>query len=266
MMMKAKKDMSHYIKWSTALLLISNGWYHFLSKQPYNYLFNQNSIEISNLFGLTLIFFGVLAIFWKRRKSKLIYLFLIPSLILFINTLGSFVKANYVFEQIVEHFSQFGLPLLFILSFSKSVNYKNLIQWTMIIMALTFIGHGLFAVGLHFQPDNFINMTMTILKIDTLQSTTFLIIMGLLDFIFTIGIFFKATRKISLIYMIIWGLLTALARTAFVYNETADIIMQHIPQTILRLPNSILPLMIFLYYRLVSSQIKDLNYKRKAKL
>jgi hypothetical protein len=255
MMMKVKEDMSHFIRWSTVLLLISNGWYHFLSEQSYGYLFNQNSTEITTFFGITLIFFGILAAFWRKQETKLIYLFLIPSLILFINTLGSFIKANYVFEQIIEHFSQFGLPVLFIFAFSKTIKYRNLIQWTMIIISLTFIGHGLFAIGLHYQPGNFINMTMAILNTNTIESNTFLIIMGLLDFIVAIGIFFKATRKVSLIYMIIWGLLTALARTVFVHNETSDIIIHYIPQTLFRLPNSILPLMILLYYRLEKTKI-----------
>jgi len=255
-MMKTKEDMSHFIKWSTVLLLISNGWYHFIGKQSYGYLFSQNSTQITYICGITLIAFGVLAIFWRKQKSNLLYLFLIPSLILFINSLGSFIKADYAFEQMIEHFSQFGLPLLFILAFSQNVNYKNLAHWTKIIIALTFIGHGLFAVGLHYQPGNFMNMTMTILNLDTLQSSNFLVIMGLLDFIFAIGIFFKLTRKASLIYMIIWGFLTALARIVFVHNEITEIIIQHIPQTITRLPNSILPLMILLYYRMLISDSK----------
>lgn len=253
--MRAKEDMSHFIRWSNVLLLLSNGWYHFLGKPSYRFLFNQNSSEVTTFCGITLIIFGILAIFWSKQKTKLTYLFVIPSLILFINSLGSFVKSNYVFEQIVEHFSQFGLPILFILVFSIPVNYNKLVKWTTVILSLTFIGHGLFAVGLHYQPSNFMNMTMAILKIDFQSSTIFLVIMGLLDFIFAIGIFFKATQKISLFYMIIWGLLTALARTVFVYNSTPEVILEYIPQTLLRLPNSILPLMLLLYYKLKNDKL-----------
>ena len=128
-------------------------------------------------------------------------------------------------------------------------------------IALTFIGHGLFAVGLHYQPGNFMQMTMNILGFDRIQASIFLLTVGLLDFIVVLGLLSSKTRIISLSYMILWGFLTALARSVFMLNEVslAETFINYTPMTILRFPNSLLPLLLLLNYRTPRSKVFTLK-------
>ena len=89
-------------------------------------------------------------------------------------------------------------------------------------IAFAFIFHGLFAINFrhemiifdHARPGHFTEMVMLSLGINQESlANSILVIAGILDFISAALIFSKGTpRNIGLLYMLIWGSLTAMAR------------------------------------------------------
>lgn len=242
------------IQWSTVLLLLGKGLLHFSSSMPYDLVFENGKI-LSQIFGFLLLVFSIIAVFVpliaKKIGFKWLYLFFIPSGILFVNSFCSLVKSNYYPEQMVEHALQITLPLILIYTFISQL--KNIKQFTLILhitIALTFIGHGCFALGVHILPDHFIEMTSNSLYMTVEQSTTFLFIIGLLDVLLSIALFVPTLRKNVIWYFVIWGLLTSIARTWYVLGDgiTLDLMLVNLPKTIYRLPHGLIPLALVWIY------------------
>lgn len=130
-------------------------------------------------------------------------------------------------------------PILMVIPLKSSVQYKSLMSAT----ALTFIGHGLFAIGLDTIPLNFYEMTQSILKLSKPTAVVFLFTAGALDILFAIVLLFRPSR-LTLIYMIIWGAITALAR--FIYGYQTDWGINDgyywLGQTLVRCVNWLVPL------------------------
>jgi len=238
------------IKWSTLVLLLGKGVLHFTSEQKYHILFS-NSEMISSFFGTILIFFSCLIIvkYSSKRPYNGIKWFVIPSIILSIQSYCSYVSVGYLFEQMIEHSLQIGLPCLYILSHNPSVE-SRLFQQVLCksLIALTFIGHGMYAIGYHIVPDNFNTMTQSIFGWNQSVCEQFLMVMGYLDFLFAGLLFVPQLQVVSLSYMVVWGSLTALARMYPVLSGdfSLDLLAVNIPNTIYRMGHGLVPLALFI--------------------
>ena len=238
------------IKWCVFLLLTAKGILHFTTSQPYEFLFGETNL-IEKLFGIVLILFGLIALLphglWK--KTKWIYLFTIPSLILIVQSAASYIKAGSVIEQIVEHSLQMMLPLVFMFIMSAN-NYRErrLFNLLAVLVGLTFVGHALYAIGLHYVPENFIEMTMKSLHLTKNQALKFLFIIGWLDIVFALLAFIPFVRKYTIWYLIIWGFLTSIARTYYVLGDefSSDLLFINLPNTIYRLPHGVVPVLMLI--------------------
>jgi hypothetical protein len=157
------------------------------------------------------------------------------------------ITKNYKLGQFIEYSIQFTSPFL-LLSFIK---YKwiqqNLLFILKLLIALTFVGHGLYAIGYYPVPGYFVDMVIRIFKCSESFARTFLTIAGILDMILAIGLFLpnKSIVKYCLIWAVIWGFSTAIARV--VGNFYSDFIMRSLHQTIYemayRLPHGLLPVL-----------------------
>ncbi len=149
-----------------------------------------------------------------------------------------------------EHAIQFGVPiaLLFYLRFNDT---NRLILYLKICIALAFICHGTYALGIFYPlPANFVTMTLNILPVTEEVAKTLLLTAGIIDFIIAIAIFLPSLAKIALIYAAFWGFLTAFARlfSGFHYDYSLSILHQYTYLVIYRLPHGIIPLVVLLYY------------------
>ncbi len=129
-------------------------------------------------------------------------------------------------------------------------------------IALTFICHGLYAIGAYPRPGDFVTMLMQGLWLSEEQAIIALYAAGLLDFTAAALLFapelasrlrkreFLARRlfRIALWYCIIWGLLTALARVwaHFYLPFWLESLHQWTWQTIVRFPHFLIPLALLL--------------------
>lgn len=175
-------------------------------------------------------------------------------------------KSNfYHLSMFFEHSIQFGSPIALLLYFKIKHKSQAYLLFLKIIIALTFLSHGLYAVGWPYPlPGNFVTMTMNILQVSEDQANVFLLIAGCIDFLVVVLIFLPKTFKWALIYAVIWGLLTAFARiiSGLTYDFSAIIFHQYLFKTIYRIPHGLVPfftyLMIAKNNRTGSMLVKDI--------
>ena len=147
--------------------------------------------------------------------------------------------------QFFEHSIQFSAPFILIYIFSKREPLKNkLIHILKIIIAFTFLAHGLYAFGFYPVPGNFIDMVIQIFGCSEDTAKSFLYIAGILDFVIAALIFIPKIDKYVLYYAVIWGLLTAAARLVanFQWDFPIQSIHQYMYQVLYRLPHGLIPL------------------------
>jgi hypothetical protein len=247
---KVSREIVMLIRISTAILLLGKGFLHFTTDQPYHFIFENDEI-VKYCFGGALLVLGVLTFLPMSllRKTKLIYVFSAASVIIFIHTYGSYIAASSVPEQIIEHALQISLPLMFIyFSTVKAIKFIRLNNLLCVTVGLTFIGHGIYALGIHYLPGNFVVMTNECLNFESAQSGNFLFVIGILDIVLSVLVFIPKIRQYAVWYLIIWGLLTSIARTYYVLEDgfTYELLMVNLPNTLYRLPHGLVPIAILL--------------------
>lgn len=173
--------------------------------------------------------------FFKRHNETIILAVLS---IFFIMALSKGIHAFPFVYQILDLSCQVSVMLLL---FLKRKPKKSLLLY--VLLGSTFLHHGLLAIGFPQTPDLFFVMVHNILQLDFEGSKSFLWIVGIIDIIVFFCVLFPITRKPALVYMAIWGLLTAFARIiAFRHQPVDEWILLWLPQTLFRICNGLLPL------------------------
>ncbi|MEO1416573.1 MAG: hypothetical protein AAFW00_14920 [Bacteroidota bacterium] len=173
---------------------------------------------------------------------------LATSLMLYL-AIDSCIAHDYIVIQLFEHAIQFGTPLLMGYYLHQKLSTDRSIRWAKILIAITFLCHGLYALGVYAQPAHFLMMTQEILGVSTDEARVFLHVMGALDLWMVVALFVPSQQRAALIYAIIWGLLTAIARTwafgVFKGPGWSHTLQEIVPQTVFRLAHGLLPLWVF---------------------
>ncbi len=155
----------------------------------------------------------------------------------------------WVIAQFLEHAAQFCTPLFLYGFYYKKIPFPRLVFCLKVAIALTFVCHGLYALGYYNRPGYFVDMTIQGFGIQEDTAIMVLNVAGYLDILFSIGLFLPWPwfYKTSLFYIILWGFLTALARV--VSNFHSDIfwysLNQWVPETLYRFPHFLLPLTLY---------------------
>lgn len=117
----------------------------------------------------------------------------------------------YQIGELMEYALQVGVPLFFI--WAVQPEKKGLETWMLAATAITFVGHGLYAVGFHPRPGHFSSMVINAFGIGDAWASQFLTLMGVLDFVAAAMLFLPGKWKIpALWYCVVWGFVTAFAR------------------------------------------------------
>lgn len=222
-------------------------WFEYATNLEVNYWIEFFTKVCSFLFlvgAFTALFWEKIKVIWL--KKIIIYLGIG---ILFFLALCIAKDKNYDVIQIFELFIQISIPVA--LLFVKHENEAQLDKIKTILkvaLSVTFIAHGLFAIGFIYYPANFVDMTISILGITESQAKVFLTVAGLLDVAAAILIYIPKTTKIALFYVLIWGLLTALARVVSGFNSDfiLDSIHDSLYGTIYRLPHGLIAAIILM--------------------
>lgn len=234
---------------STLLLIGGLGLSHFSDEQPYGALF-ENADKVALFIGIALLMsFTLLTLFPRKyiKQFKLHYVLIVVTLLSLLSSICSFINAGYVPEQLIEHAIKVFLPISLFVSFEKRSFLKKNIFFLKVLVALTFIGHGTFALGLNYVPGGFVSMTTTILGLSVDQAFIFLKIAGALDFIFAALMFVNSKMlRFSAIYLVSWGLITAFARLAYglLIPTNIETVTYYAANTVYRIPHGLIPLLL----------------------
>ncbi|MFK7934825.1 MAG: hypothetical protein AB8G22_15055 [Saprospiraceae bacterium] len=176
---------------------------------------------------------------------------LLTSIFFFILAFCYYLDKNYLLGQWGEYALQWMSPLFLSWYIFKTIPRSRLVLLMKIALSITFICHGLYAIGYYPVPGSFQSMLMQILPLTETQAISILKVAGILDFILSIVIFIPQ-RKIVLValaYAAIWGFLTALARpVAHFYSQFwLESLLQWTPEFLFRVPHFLIPIWLFLF-------------------
>lgn len=279
------------LKLSVFFIFIGRAWQHLFWDAPYRTFFWDESLLkpiIENWFGASwriyatssttdflvqsLIigkgFLYVMAaisslLITKSNKKILKIPIFIGGVSLVILTILLTKEKFYHFAQFFEHSIQFGLPFVLLYSLREGYNKRKLIVILKILIAVTFFSHGLYAFGVYPVPGKFVDMVINIFGCSESFALSFLYVAGILDFVIAVLIFIPKLSKYVLIYAVVWGLLTALARVAanFYWDFPIQSLHQNLYQVIYRLPHGITPLIVLTGIVVYLKQKKTLKIK-----
>ncbi len=160
--------------------------------------------------GILYVCCGLAAIFITPQRKWLRHFLIIGSISLCLLASLYWLEKFMKIGQLLEFTIQIATPVFLYLVVIK--NQKNLLFFIKIAIALTFLGHGLYALGYYPVPAHFVQMMIDGFRISESTAFLFLKIVGMLDLIIAMSLFVPFLEKGSLIYCIIWGTMTAFAR------------------------------------------------------
>ncbi|WP_148270099.1 hypothetical protein [Haliscomenobacter hydrossis] len=163
---------------------------------------------------------------------------------LFLLALIAWKEYSWQIGQLLEYSLQWATPLLLAASSKGSIPEKWIRYATRTAISATFIGHGLYAIGYYPVPGNFIEMTMRSLGIAEDAAKMFLFSIGILDILAALGVIWPGRFKTAIFaYLILWGLLTSLARvwSYFSIDFFENWWQMWIHELLIRFPHFLLP-------------------------
>jgi hypothetical protein len=180
---------------------------------------------------------------WKKLLFPLIILGVLQLLFL---TFLYWKEHFFIIAQLIEYSLQWSTPLFLLYWIIKGETASRMFFWLKLAIALTFVGHGFYALGWHPRPAHFLTMMMWLPGVTEARAADLLWIAGVLDLVVAVLIFLPRVRLPALAYAAAWGLITALARvlTHLTPAEDAYGLIPWAFETLVRLPHGLLPLLL----------------------
>ena len=174
--------------------------------------------------GLILIAIAIVP--WLlSRFTKLRWLLWFGTFLLVVDSFARWVASDYDFGMAIEHSLQMSAPvvLFFFAKYGTATKQSDRAMTLLLLIAtgFTFAGHGFYAAGIHPVPLSYQTMTMKLLGCSESVAVGFLLVVGILDILAALALFPKPLRRPALLYCIIWGLMTALARVVSHFDFSA---------------------------------------------
>jgi len=197
--------------------------------------------------GILMVISAISVIGVKRiPRISAAFLFAGAFIILLFSVLYGFDKI-FIWVQTPEYALQWGTPMLLAIGLLTK-NQFRILSGLRIVAAITFAAHGLYALGIVPRPGNFVEMTMSILHVSQNTAGHFLTIAGAIDLLAAVLVLipFPKWQRAALMYMVIWGLLTTLARwAAYVHFDLPwwpQTLLAWTPEVLIRTSHFLIPL------------------------
>lgn len=238
-------------------------WDEFIRSPEWDYRI-QFLVRLFGVFYL-ICFFACVALIFKRLKRLKSMMLLLPpaAVFLFLLTILYYLDRFSRVGELLEFSCQWFAPVALFLVLRNGVT-GSVIRGLRLSIALTFIGHGLYAVGIYPVPGHFIDMIIIGLGVSQEMAMRVLSIAGWLDFAVAGLIFVPRAEKYAALYAAIWGALTAFARiwTNFDLAFPEQSLSQWVYETLVRVPNALLPLAVFF----IARHLYEERYRQKVLL
>lgn len=224
-----------------AALLTGKEWVDYVTSLDTDRAILMYSRVVGVIFAITAV-----AAFLSRSRLRRLPAFLLPLsfLLLFFMAFCYYLDRGFQGAQFIEYSAQVLTPLL--LALYAVFHKKAAVHWLLrIAVGLTFLGHGLYALGFHPVPGHFVHMVISNLGLTNDQAIQLLLVAGWLDVGVAIGVLIPKMDRYWLAYAVFWGFLTALARlTTYVSFDHLFWISLHQMgfEFLIRTPHFLLPL------------------------
>jgi hypothetical protein len=279
-----QRSVFRWIQWAAVAVFLGRAWQHLVFDAPYRALLWDEALMsglVNRVFGLTwsdfvtdpnvdgyiqlgiqwigglFLFAGIAALFIRHIPSWLKVIVGLGGVFLAILA-GMYMKEKFFhLGQLLEYSLQVGAPFFLLAALKQNLNHRKLVLVMKGAIALTFICHGLYAVGFYPRPGTFMDMTINILGVGNEEAVQFLWAAGILDFLASILIFLPGRwSKIGLLYCVFWGAATSFARIAgnFYIDFWWSSLHQWLPEMIFRFPHFLIPLAVF-QWELLKSRV-----------
>ncbi len=176
--------------------------------------------QLSVVMGLFFIACGVLALWHHPAVSRFrrtrVALLLAGGWALLGLAALSWLDSGLKSAMFIEHASQFMGPMVLVYA-ARADAFEGIAAYlARLAIALTFAGHGAFALGWYGVSGHFVIMTMNILGVQEVMAIRLLFLAGVFDMVVAVwvvmGIFRPRTDRVALMYAALWGTTTAFAR------------------------------------------------------
>lgn len=199
-----------------------------------------------------LLIFGLGLLFVWMKESKISFSGLMgTSGFFFLLAIIKFIGSGYQIAQLVELTLQFSSPALLAIAL-QSESKERLYAYFRLAIALTFLGHGWYALGfIYEQPPHFHEMvsnSLGFLGMKAAWTSEFLIAAGAMDMLVVIAMFIPKYVKAGAFYAAIWGFLTSAARIASYVRFGPDFwlqLSQYLPEFLIRTSHYSIPWLVF---------------------
>ena len=201
-------------------------------------------------FGLFYLFCGLVTLLVWKKPKWVRPVWLTGSFSLLGLAILATMEYNASTITLFEYTLGWTTPLFAWALWQERILWPQIKFGIMLAIALTFVSHGLLAMGVVPVPAHFIEMTTLILPLDMAGARIFLFVAGVLDLICSIALFIKPIQRPALLYMAFWGFITAFARVwAYVepFNFCWDMHMWAF-ETVIRLIHGAWPLLLWLSF------------------
>ena len=135
-----------------------------------------------------------------------------------------FLAFLYYFDQYkrlgqwAEYTLQWSVPLFLILAIRGRLRHPRTLFCLKLAVALTFIGHGMYAAGIYPMPGHFVTMLMNGLHLSENSARALLVGAGYMDFAVALMLFVPHAHRFAIAYTCFWGFATAAARLVAYYD------------------------------------------------
>ncbi len=229
-----------WVKWGAVMVFVGRAWQHLRWDVPYRNIFWDERLmtPIVRSLGMTWqtythnlavdaaitqfshglgVFDAVCALLiisgaWQYRWGKAVL------------WLGVLHVCFLAFVYCKEHFYHVGQLFEFALQVALPAamlcwNWKHVNTFLKLACSLTFICHGLYAIGYYPVPGDFVDMMLNGFGGNEAQARSLLFGFGVLDMVAAVLIWLHGwPQKIGLWYLIVWGMLTTFARITAHYH------------------------------------------------
>ncbi len=215
-------------------------WSMWLTDVHYDRAIQQGIVCLGVYYGLC----AVLTLFpkWMAKLRGLVWVGVLGLVLL----AAAYTKSHfYHLGQFFEYAAQVTIPLLWMYWPSEGMPGRRWELAGATAVSLTFLCHGLYALGFYPVPGTFLTMTTQILGVDTTGAKAFLLVAGWLDVVVAVGVFLPwRWRRLVLVYAVAWGLATAMARIVgnFYWEFPWESLWVAFPEALYRFPHFLLPL------------------------
>lgn len=173
---------------------------------------DKNLTLFSRIIGYFLAATGILSLFNPRILHRYGSPLVVSSLILFFVAYLGFIDSGYRVGMLIEYASQFAIPALTFFYFRGYLDDGRLLFYLRLLVFMTFLGHGLFAIGYYPIPGKFTDMVIQIMSVDEATAHHLLRMAGFIDLALCLVIWIPELGAFAAAYCVFWGFVTALAR------------------------------------------------------